>query len=151
MVVADSRQFLWIAEEFATVMDPQTERLVRYLAHLTALGIMDCRNPVLAAHQFLGMLNELSLWPRIMGREGLPVSAEDAVEETVGMFLQRYRRPQSKGHGHAEGLFAPGCLAIPLFLWAANDEAELSRRWWDGAPEPEHTSECHLWLCAKVR
>src|ERR1700688_4277499 len=43
MVVADSRQFPWIAEEFATVMDPQTERLVRYLAHLTALGILDCR------------------------------------------------------------------------------------------------------------
>jgi hypothetical protein len=34
-----------------------------------------------------------------MGREGLPVSAEDAVEETIRMFLQRYRRPQSKGHG----------------------------------------------------
>ena len=47
MVVADARQFPWIAEEFATVMDPQTERFVRYLAHLTALGILDCRNPVL--------------------------------------------------------------------------------------------------------
>jgi TetR/AcrR family transcriptional regulator, regulator of autoinduction and epiphytic fitness len=101
MVVADSRQFPWIAEEFATVMDPQTERLVRYLAHLTALGILDCRNPMLAAHQFIGMLNELSLWPWMMGREGLPVSAEDAVEETIRMFLQRYRRPQSKGHGDA--------------------------------------------------
>src|ERR1700740_2991421 len=30
MVVADSRQFPWIAEEFATVMDPQTERLRRH-------------------------------------------------------------------------------------------------------------------------
>jgi TetR/AcrR family transcriptional regulator of autoinduction and epiphytic fitness len=97
MVVADSRQFPWIAEEFATVMDPQTERLVRYLAHLTALGILDCRNPMLAAHQFMGMLNELSLWPWMMGRASLPVAAEDAVEETVRMFLLRYRRPQSKG------------------------------------------------------
>ena len=101
MVVADSRQFPWIAEEFATVMDPQTERLVRYLAHLTALGILDCRNPLLAAHQFMGMLNELSLWPWMMGRDGLPVTAEDAVEESIRMFLQRYRRPQSKGHGDA--------------------------------------------------
>ena len=74
MVVADSRQFPWIAEEFAAVMDPQTERLMRYLAHLTALGILDCRNPMLAAHQFMGMLNEFSLWPWMMGREGLPVS-----------------------------------------------------------------------------
>jgi len=102
MVVADSRQFPWIAEEFAAVMDPQTERLVRYLAHLTALDILDCRNPMLAAHQFMGMLNELSLWPWMMGREGLPVSAEDAVEETIRMFLQRYRRPQSNAHGDPE-------------------------------------------------
>src|ERR1700724_2020206 len=90
MVVADSRQFPWIAEEFAAVMDPQTDRLERYLAHLTALGILDCRNPMLAAHQFIGMLNELSLWPWMMGRESLPVSAEDAVEETIRMFLQHY-------------------------------------------------------------
>jgi TetR/AcrR family transcriptional regulator of autoinduction and epiphytic fitness len=27
MVVADSRQFPWIAEELAAVMEPQTERL----------------------------------------------------------------------------------------------------------------------------
>ena len=101
MVVADSRQFPWIAEEFVTVMDPQIERLVRYLAHLTALGILDCRNPMLAAHQFIGMLKELSLWPWMMGRKGLPVSTEDAVEETIRMFLQHYRRPQSKGHGDA--------------------------------------------------
>jgi len=101
MVVADSRQFPWIAEEFATVMDPQIERLVRYLAHLTALGILECRNPMLAAHQFMGMLNELSLWPWMMGREGLPVSTEDAVEETIRMFLQHYRRPQSKGRDDA--------------------------------------------------
>jgi AcrR family transcriptional regulator len=95
MVVADSRQFPWIAEEFAAVMDPQTERLTRYLVHLTAIGILDCTNPTLAAHQFMGMLNELSLWPWMMGRESLPVPAEEVVEETVRMFLQRYRRAQS--------------------------------------------------------
>jgi len=72
MVVADSRQFPWIAEEFAAVMEPQTERLVRYLAHLTAMGILHCRNPMLAAHQFMGMLNELSLWPWMTGREAYP-------------------------------------------------------------------------------
>jgi TetR/AcrR family transcriptional regulator, regulator of autoinduction and epiphytic fitness len=92
MVVADSRQFPWIAEEFAAVMDPQTERLVRYLTHLTELGILECSNPILAAHQFMGMLNELSLWPWMTGRKGLPVSDEDAVEETIRMFLQHYRR-----------------------------------------------------------
>ena len=99
MVVADSRQFPWIAEEFAAVMDPGTERLTRYLAHLTALGILDCRNPLLAAHQFMGLLNELSLWPWMMGQESGGVPAEEVVEETVQMFLQHYRRPRRKGRG----------------------------------------------------
>ena len=99
MVVADSRQFPWIADEFAAVMDPRTERLVRYLAHLTAMGILACRNPLLAAHHFMGMLNELSLWPWMTGRESVPVPEEDIIEETIRMFLQHYRRPRLKGRG----------------------------------------------------
>jgi TetR/AcrR family transcriptional regulator of autoinduction and epiphytic fitness len=51
---------------------------------------------VLAAHQFMGMINELSLWPWMIGGESLPISDEDAVEETLGMFLQRYKRPTKK-------------------------------------------------------
>ena len=98
MVVADSRQFPWIAEEFAAVMDPQTERLARYLAHLTAMGILDCRNPMLAAHQFMGLLNEFSLWPWMMGRKSVAVPDKDVVEETVRMFLQHYRRRHSGRH-----------------------------------------------------
>jgi len=92
MVVADSRQFPWIADEFAAVMNPQTERLTRFIAHLTAMGILACRNPVLAAHQFMGMLNDVSLWPWMMGRERLAIPDDDVVEETVRMFLQHYRR-----------------------------------------------------------
>ena len=98
MVVADSRQFPWIAEEFAAVMEPQAERLVRYLAHVTAMGVLDCRNPMLAAHQFMGMLNQLSLWPWMTGRERVSVPEEDIIEETIRMFLQHYRQPRSKRH-----------------------------------------------------
>ena len=100
MVVADSRQFPWIAGEFAAIMDPQTERLERYLAHLTTMGVLDCRNPLLAAHQFMGMLNELSLWPWMMGRPPLALPAEEVVEETVRMFLRNYRRPRSDQARH---------------------------------------------------
>jgi TetR/AcrR family transcriptional regulator, regulator of autoinduction and epiphytic fitness len=95
--VANSRQFPWIAEAFAAVMEPQTERLVRYLAHLTNLGILECRNPMLAAHQFMGALNEFSLWPWLLGGESLAVPAEEVVEETIQMFLRHYRRPRSDG------------------------------------------------------
>jgi AcrR family transcriptional regulator len=96
MVVADSRQFPWIAEEFAAAMDPQTERLVRFLAHLTSMGVLNCRNPILAAHQFMGALNDLSLWPWMMGRERIPVPDEELVEETIGMFLAHYRAVPTK-------------------------------------------------------
>jgi AcrR family transcriptional regulator len=96
MVVADSRQFPWIAEEFAAVMDPQTERLVRLLAHLTSMGVLNCRNPILAAHQFMGALNDLSLWPWMLGRERLPVPDEEVVEETIRMFLEHYRAAPTK-------------------------------------------------------
>jgi TetR/AcrR family transcriptional regulator, regulator of autoinduction and epiphytic fitness len=96
MVVADARQFPWIAREFAAVMDPLTERLVRYLAHLTAIGVLDCGNPLLAAHQFMGLLNEFSLWPWMTGRDRIPVPDEAIVDETVRMFLQHYRQARSK-------------------------------------------------------
>jgi TetR/AcrR family transcriptional regulator of autoinduction and epiphytic fitness len=99
MVMADARQFPWIAEALASVQDPQTERLTRYLAQQTSMGILDCRNPILAAHQFMGLLNEFSLWPWMLGRKRLPVPNEEVVEGALRMFLQHYRRPQSKGRG----------------------------------------------------
>ena len=102
MAVADSRQFPWIAEAFAAVMDPQRERLPRYLAHLTAMGVLDCRNPTLAARQFSGMLNEFVLWPWMLGRDGLPVPAEEVIEEAIKTFLLRYRRSRAKRGPHGE-------------------------------------------------
>jgi TetR/AcrR family transcriptional regulator of autoinduction and epiphytic fitness len=104
MVVADSRQFPWIAKEFAAVMEPQTARFMRYLAHVTAMGILDCHDPLMAAHQFMGMLNEFSLWPWMMSRESIDVPAEVVVEETIAMFLTRYRhdRPKKRGRDGPE-------------------------------------------------
>jgi TetR/AcrR family transcriptional regulator of autoinduction and epiphytic fitness len=60
------------------------------------MGILDCRNPMLAAHQLIGMLNELSLWPWMTGRESIAIPTEAVIEETIKMFLQHYRRPRSK-------------------------------------------------------
>jgi TetR/AcrR family transcriptional regulator of autoinduction and epiphytic fitness len=58
---------------------------------------------MLAAHQFMGILNEFFLWPWMMGGESLPIPAEDVVEETIRMFLRHYRLPRSKGSGHDGG------------------------------------------------
>ena len=108
MAVADSRQFPWIAEAFAAVVDSQTERIARYLAHLTAIGILDCRNPLMAAHQLMGLINEFSLWPWMIGRPNLPVSDEELVEDTIRMFLQHYRRPKTVRRKATAAPRAPG-------------------------------------------
>ena len=102
MVVADSRQFPWIADDFATVMNPQTERFARYLEHLTVVGVLNCRDLTLAAHQFMGVLNEFVLWPWMLGRKSLPVPAEDVIEEAIRMFLSYYRRLQSGEASHRD-------------------------------------------------
>lgn len=97
MVAADSRQFPWISEEFAAVMEREPERLTRYLAHLTEMGVLDCPNPLLATHQFMGLLNEFCLWPWMLGRKGIAVPADEVIDETIRMFLQHYRRPLTRG------------------------------------------------------
>ena len=84
-------------------MEPQVERFARYLAHLTAMGVLDCPNPELAARQFTGMLNDFFLWPWMMGRDNLPAPTEVLIEETIRMFLQRYRRPSLEGGRKVEG------------------------------------------------
>ena len=98
MVAADFRCTPVIADGFAAVMEPERERLTRYLAHLTAMGILNCRNPLIATHQFMGLLNYFSLWPWMMGRESVPVSDGDIVSrKTVRMFLHHYgRRPRGR-------------------------------------------------------
>jgi TetR/AcrR family transcriptional regulator of autoinduction and epiphytic fitness len=94
MVAADSRQFPWLGEQFAAVMEREPERLIRYLAELNATGVLECRNPLMAAHQFMGLLNEFCLWPWMMGRKRLPIPDEEIAEEAVRMFLRRYRCPR---------------------------------------------------------
>lgn len=91
MAIADARQFPWIAKAFASVLDPHLERFARYLSYLTSLGILDCPHPVLAAHQFLGLLNEPILWQQVLDRDIAPVSSDIVIEEAVQMFLLRYR------------------------------------------------------------
>ena len=62
---------------------------------VTAVGVLDCPNPQMAASQFLGLLNEPVLWPRVLGRNRVLASDDVVIEEAVRLFLLRYRRPQA--------------------------------------------------------
>ncbi len=91
MTVADARQFPWIATAFDSILKPYRDRFERYLSYLTTLGVLDCPHPLLAAQQFLGLLNEPMLWPRVLGQDIASPSPDTVVEEAVRMFLLRYR------------------------------------------------------------
>ena len=94
MVVADSRHFPWIAADLAAVMKPPADRLIRYLTHLNAVGVLDCPNPTLAAHQLMGMINQFALWPWMLGSGSIRVSDKDIIEGAIRMFLGYYRRTE---------------------------------------------------------
>jgi AcrR family transcriptional regulator len=94
MALADARQFPWIATAFDSVLKPYRDRFARYLSHLASLGVLDCPHPLLAAQQFLGLLNGPILWPRVFNQDSLSVSPDVVIDETVRMFLLRYSPAQ---------------------------------------------------------
>lgn len=93
LVIAESRRLPWIAEEFYRAgKEPLLKALVGQLDQLRADGHIDCGSTELAAHQFFGMLQEVTLWPQVMGVGDLVASPPPAVviDESVATFMARY-------------------------------------------------------------
>ncbi|MBD3007852.1 TetR/AcrR family transcriptional regulator [Streptomyces sp. 5-10] len=94
LVIAESRRSPWIAEEFYRVgKEPLTKALADCLQRLHETGKIDCPSPGLAAHQFLGLLQEFIIWPQVMaiGPDVMNIPPFDVVvEEGIAMFLDRY-------------------------------------------------------------
>ena len=63
---------------------------------LIANGVLRCSNPRLAAHQFMGMVQEVVIWPKVMAigdaLDRLP-GDEEVIGEAVATFLARYGAP----------------------------------------------------------
>jgi AcrR family transcriptional regulator len=93
LVIAESRRLPWIAEEFYRAgKEPLMKALVGQLDELQANGLIDCRSTELAAHQFFGLLQEVTLWPQVMGVGELVADPPAAVviDESVATFMARY-------------------------------------------------------------
>ncbi|MGW5442942.1 TetR/AcrR family transcriptional regulator [Streptomyces asiaticus] len=94
LVIAESRRSPWIAEEFYRVgKEPLTRALIECLQRLHETGKINCPSPGLAAHQFLGLLQEFIIWPQVMaiGPDVMNIPPFDVVvEEGIAMFLGRY-------------------------------------------------------------
>jgi AcrR family transcriptional regulator len=96
LVIAESRRSPWIAREFYNVgKGPLVNAFARALKIATENNQLACDNALLAAHQFFGLILEVTFWPYVMAigtaTSELPAQ-EEAVEEAIRMFLARYEK-----------------------------------------------------------
>jgi TetR/AcrR family transcriptional regulator, regulator of autoinduction and epiphytic fitness len=94
LVIAESRGRPWIAEEFYRAgKAPILKSFAAALWAMAAKGLLRCEHPELAAHQFMGLVQEFVIWPKVMaiGDALSELPANDVViDEAIAMFLSRY-------------------------------------------------------------
>jgi len=102
LVISESRQRPWIAEEFYRLgKQPLLEGFTDCLRRLDEAGAIACRHPEVAAHQFFGLIQEFAIWPHVMaiGPAAKAMPPPDLViDEAVLTFLSRYELP-GPAHG----------------------------------------------------
>ena len=102
MVIAESRERPWIAEEFYRLgKGPLMRAFTAALGRLHGEGRLACPEPRIAAHQFLGLIQEFVIWPGVMAisadAEALP-GRDRVVDEAVVTFLSRYGVADGPAH-----------------------------------------------------
>lgn len=98
LVIMESRQRPWIAEEFYRLgKQPLLEGFTQCLRRLDEAGVIACQHPEIAAHQFFGLIQEFAIWPHVMAigpaAKALPPPAL-VIDEAVQTFLSRYGMPE---------------------------------------------------------
>lgn len=94
LVISESRRLPWIGQEFYRLgKQPLLRAFVGCIETMIEDRQLSCPNPELAAHQFLGLIQEFIIWPRVMaiGPAILDLPPDKVViEEAIQMFLGRY-------------------------------------------------------------
>lgn len=94
LVVTESGRRPWIADEFYRLgKEPVVTAFVGCIDDLVRGGRLRCPDSYLAARQFMGLVQEFLVWPRVMAFEGETAVQPDAdvvIEEAVRTFLARY-------------------------------------------------------------
>jgi len=95
LIISESRRLPWIAEEFYRVgKQPLVAGFSECLRRLNARGLLDCKDPQFATHQFMGLIQEFAIWPKVMAigeASQNNFAAENVVDEAIKMFMARYR------------------------------------------------------------
>jgi AcrR family transcriptional regulator len=94
LIVGESRRLDWIGPAaYRAGKGPRMQALADHFGRLHAEGRLACPDPVLAAWQFVGLVQEFLVWPQVMdigdAAAALP-SADVVIEEAILTFLARY-------------------------------------------------------------
>jgi AcrR family transcriptional regulator len=94
LVVAESARLPWIADEFYRLgKGPVVAAFVERLDALVHSGALRCPDTYLAARQFMGLIQEFLVWPRVMAFDeevAAGPTPQTVIEEAVRVFLACY-------------------------------------------------------------
>lgn len=93
MLIGEAPRFPELMRNFFEIgKTPAVSAVQNYIAELGRRGVLTLPDPVLAAQQFLGLIDETVLWVRVMGDETELTDARisQVVEGAVDIFLKHY-------------------------------------------------------------
>jgi AcrR family transcriptional regulator len=94
LIVSESRQFDWLGPAaYRAGKAPRMVALTAHFARLHAEGRLNCPNPGIAAWQFIGLIQEFLVWPKVMATgddEAIP-PVDIVIAEAIATFMARYR------------------------------------------------------------
>lgn len=95
LIIGESRRWPWIAEDFYRLgKRPVLDAFIHQLERMHAAGAIDCPHPAIAAQQFLGLIQEFVIWPKVMAIPSADLAhlppVKTVVDEALAMFLARY-------------------------------------------------------------
>jgi AcrR family transcriptional regulator len=94
LIIAEARRDPALGE--AAFKAGKGAHMSRFIAHLTWLhgeGRLCCPRPDIAAGQFVGLVQEFCVWPKVMGLTdslGLMPPADTVIDEAIATFMARY-------------------------------------------------------------
>lgn len=92
MVIAESFSNPALAETFFELgKQPIRAKFVDYLEQANEHGILSCIHPSIACDQYLGMIQETLLWPRVMGLPVEGIANDSVIDDAIETFLARYQ------------------------------------------------------------
>jgi AcrR family transcriptional regulator len=101
LIIAESRRDPTLGEAaFKAGKGAQMTRFIAHLAWLHSEGRLRCPRPDIAAGQFVGLVQEFCVWPKVMGLTdslALTPPVDTVIDEAIATFMARYGTPPKAG------------------------------------------------------